>query len=136
MNGNGKSGTILEALKQILQSQVGGWLLACFAFAFMTWWTLEDRKVIYADMARLREHGMALIMETHDAVSAARGGASDNKTLILEAKRMTEEAKHVTEENNDILKEIRSMMNIPLENRSDLKQLLKKLKAEEPDPNP
>jgi hypothetical protein len=127
-------GNILEAFKTVLQSQVGGWVLACLAFGFMTWWTLEDRKVIYTDMARLREQGMAVINATHEAVGAARGVGADNKMLILEAKRVTEEAARVTAENNDILKEIRSMMNLPLENRNDLKKILKELKANEPNP--
>jgi hypothetical protein len=108
-------------------------VLACLAFGFMTWWTLEDRKVIYTDMARLREQGMAVINATHEAVGAARGVGADNRALILEAKRVTEEAARVTSENNDILKEIRSMMNLPLENRSDLKKILK---AVEPDKSP
>jgi hypothetical protein len=131
---DGKGGNILEAFKSILQSQVGGWVLACLAFGFMTWWTLEDRKMIYADMARLREHGMEVINATHEAVGAARGVGADNRALILEAKKVTEEAAKVTAENNDILKEIRSMMNLPLENRSDLKKILKELKANEPNP--
>jgi hypothetical protein len=130
MNGNGKGGNILEAFKSILQSQVGGWVLACLAFGFMTWWTLEDRKVIYADMARLREHGLEVINATHEAVGAVRGVGAENRALILEAKKVSEEAAKVTAENNDILKEIRSMMNLPLENRSDLKKILK---AVEPD---
>jgi hypothetical protein len=134
VSGEGQSGNILEAFKTVLQSQVGGWVLACLAFGFMTWWTLEDRKVIYEDMARLREHGMAVINATHEAVGAARGVGADNRALILEAKKMTEEAKKITEENNDILKEIRSMMNLPLENRNDLKKILKELKANEPNP--
>lgn len=120
MDSNGKGGTILEAFKSVLQSQVGGWVLACLAFGFMSWWTIQDRKLIYDDMARLREHGMQLISQTHDAVALARSAGSDNKVLILEAKK-------VTEENNDILKEIRSMMNLPLENRSDIKRVLKEL---------
>jgi hypothetical protein len=132
MNGNGKGGNVLEAFKSILQSQVGGWVLACLAFGFMTWWTLEDRKVIYADMARLREQGMAVINATHEAVGAARGVGTDNRALILEAKKMTEDAKRVTEENNEILKEIRSMMNLPLENRSDLKKILKAVEPDKP----
>jgi hypothetical protein len=101
----------------------------------MTWWTLEDRKVIYTDMARLREQGMAVINATHEAVGAARGVGADNRALILEAKKLTEEAKRVTEENNDMLKEIRSMMNLPLENRNDLKKILKELKSNEQEPN-
>jgi hypothetical protein len=132
VSADGQSGTILEAFKTVLQSQVGGWVLACVAFGFMTWWTLEDRKVIYADMARLREHGMEVINATHEAVSTARTGSADNRTLILEAKKVTEEAARVTKENNEILKEIRSMMNLPLENRTDLKKILKELKADEP----
>jgi hypothetical protein len=135
VNGDGKGGNILEALKTVLQSQVGGWMLACIAFGFMTWWTLEDRKVIYADMARLREHGMEVINATHEAVGAARGVGADNRALIMEAKKLTEEAKRVTEENNDMLREIRSMMNLPLENRNDLKKILKELKSNEPEPN-
>jgi hypothetical protein len=133
-NGNSKGGNILEAFKTVLQSQVGGWVLACLAFGFMTWWTLEDRKVIYTDMARLREQGMAVINATHEAVGAARGVGNDNRALILEAKKVTEEAARVTEENNDMLREIRSMMNLPLENRSDLKKILKELKPDEANP--
>jgi hypothetical protein len=132
MNGNGKSGNILEAFKAVLQSQVGGWVLACAAFGFLTWWTLEDRKVLYTDMARLREHGMEMITATHEAVGAARGVGADNRALILEAKKLTEEAKRVTEENNEMLKEIRSMMNLPLENRSDLKKILKAVEPDKP----
>ena len=123
MDGNGKGGTILEAFKSILQSQVGGWVLACLAFGFMSWWTIQDRATIYADMAKLREHGLELIMETRDAVALARGGAAENKVLILEAKK-------VTDENNDLLKEIRSFMNLPLENRSDIKEIIRRLKKQ------
>jgi hypothetical protein len=134
VSGEGQGGSILEAFKTVLQSQVGGWVLACVAFAFMAWWTLEDRKVLYTDMARLRENGMELIMETHEAVAAARGAGADNKVLILETKKLTEDAKKVTEESYDMLKEIRSMMNLPLENRSDLKKILKELKPDESNP--
>jgi hypothetical protein len=97
-NGNGKN-SILGLLKSILQSQVGGWVLACGAFGFLSWWTIKDREVLYQDIVRLRTQGMALINETHEVVATAKSFGSDNNQLIREARKLDEE-------NNANIKEV------------------------------
>ena len=102
-NGGGKWS---ELLKTVLQSQVGGWMMACIAFSAMAWWIIKDREVVYHDLARLRAETLPVILETRKVVDDARDISADN---------------------NRILSEIRSYMNIPLENRSDIKKVLKEI---------
>ena len=104
-DGNGKT-TLLETLKTILQSQVGGWVIACLAFGAMAYWIIKDREIVYQDIHNLRDKAMPMILET---------------------KAIAEEARDVSTQNNAILSEIRSYMQLPLENRSDLKAIRKQL---------
>lgn len=123
MNGNGKTNTIIEMLKTILASQVGGWVLACTAFAVVSYWTIQDRQIVYAENIRIRGEAMHTINEIQKLIGNASGRALENNEIIREAQK-------VTEDNNRILYEIRSYMNLPLENRSDLKAIRKHLQDE------
>jgi hypothetical protein len=108
---NGKGGTILEALQTVLQSQVGGWVLACAAFGFLSWWTIKDREVLYQDVARLRAQGMSLIQETRDVVASAKNFGDANNQLIREGRKLEEE-------NNANIKEIlKTLQSIEWGNR-------------------
>lgn len=102
-NGGGKW---TELLKAVLASPMGGWLMACIAFSAMAWWIIKDREMVYQDIHSLRDKAMPLITET---------------------KSVADEARTISYENNRILGEIRSMMGLPLENRSDLKAIRKQL---------
>ena len=51
------------ALKTVLQSQVGGWVIACVVFGFIAHWVVQDREAVYADLANLRERAMPVLYE-------------------------------------------------------------------------
>ena len=115
-NGNGKA-TLLETFKTTIQSPVGGWVLAVVAIGYISWLTMEDRRAIYEDMQHLRDVVMPVIR--------------DGPKVAYENQRLIEAAKAVTEDNNRMLQEMRSWLNLPLENRSDVKEILRHLKKQE-----
>lgn len=112
-NGNGNN-TIVGTFKTILQSPVGGWVVALIGFAALSYWIVQDRAVIYNDMQNLRTEAMPLIR--------------DSKKLAEENKEAIDEAKTVSLDNNRILQEIRSMMNLPMANQRTLEDIQKRLK--------
>ena len=109
-----RNGNLIEALKTILQSQVGGWIIACVLFAFLARWVIKDRAEVYSDLAKLRETAMPAILE--------------NRRVTLESQIILNETKKISSENQEILQEIRSMMNLPMQNQRTLEDILQRLK--------
>lgn len=64
-NGDTPKGTLVESLKAILQSQVGGWVIACCVTVAVGWWVVKDRELVYKDLHGLREKAMPLIIESN-----------------------------------------------------------------------
>jgi hypothetical protein len=58
-------GGILEAFKAILQSPVGGWVMACVIVAAMAWITFKDRETLYKEIIQLRSELRPLVQEDH-----------------------------------------------------------------------
>lgn len=112
-NGGGKWS---ELLKTILQSQVGGWMMACVAFSAMAWWIIQDRAALYQDIHSLRDKAMPMIIET---------------------KEIADDARNISLENNRVLSEIRSYLNLPLKNQQTLEDIKRTLqKQKEPENGP
>ena len=109
-----QAGRLLEALKTILQSPIGGWIIAIGVVCYMGWYTMQDRQVIYKDLMHLREQAMPLLTE--------------NQKLAEENLESIKSAKLITEDNNRILQEVRSMMNIPMDNRRNIEEILEIVK--------
>lgn len=116
-NGNGKA-AILETLKTILASQVGGWIIAVSAIGALSWWIIKDREMVYDDIHSLRDRAMPLIMES--------------KAIAVQNQEAIEEAKTISIDNNRILQEIRSYMNLPLKNQKTLDDINRKLDRDGP----
>ena len=119
-NGGSGSSTIIGTFKAILQSPVGGWVVALLGFAALSYWIIQDRAVIYHDMRTLRNEAMPLIKDT--------------KFLAERNQKAIEEANSITVDNNRILQEIRSMMNLPMANQRTLEDIQKRLKQHQETP--
>lgn len=104
-NGNGKA-TLLDTFKTIVASPVGGWIIAVAAIGILSYWIIKDREIVYHDLAQLRAETLPVIIDT---------------------KKIADEARNISAQNNEMLQEMRSWMNIPLENRSDMKKILKEI---------
>jgi hypothetical protein len=48
------NGGFAEVFKAILQSPVGGWVMACAIVAAMAWVTFKDRQTLYQEIIQLR----------------------------------------------------------------------------------
>jgi hypothetical protein len=48
------NGGFAEVFKAILQSPVGGWVMACVIVAAMAWVTFKDRQTLYREIIQLR----------------------------------------------------------------------------------
>jgi hypothetical protein len=48
------NGGFAEVFKAILQSPVGGWVMACAIVAAMAWVTFKDRQTLYHEIIQLR----------------------------------------------------------------------------------
>ena len=79
-NGNGKW---LDLVKTIINSQIGGWIIACVVFAIMARWVIQDRAAVYAELSSLRMQAMPMIAESKQI-------ALENKAALAEATRLLE----------------------------------------------
>jgi hypothetical protein len=121
---NGVSGGgILDAFKTTIASPVGGWVLACGAFAMVTYWSVQDRAHVYAENLRIRADAMHTIEEVQKLIVGASSRALENNELIRDVQK-------VNDDSNRILREVRSMMDLPRQNREDIKKTLKLLEEE------
>ena len=102
---NEQTGRILDALKTILQSPIGGWIIAIGVVCYMGWYTMQDRQAIYRDLTHLRETAMPLLTE--------------NQRLTLENHENAAVGKRLAEDNNEILKEIKSILQELKKDKSD-----------------
>jgi hypothetical protein len=59
------NGGFLEAFKAVLQSPVGGWVMACIIVAAMAWMTFKDRQTLYEEIINLRSELRPLVQEDH-----------------------------------------------------------------------
>jgi hypothetical protein len=123
MSESGGGGGVLDAFKTTIASPIGGWVLACAAFALVSYWSVQDRAHVYAENLRIRGDAMHTIDEVQKLLTEATGRAYENNTMIKEAQK-------INEDSNRILREVRSMMNVPRENREDIKKALKLLQEE------
>jgi len=60
------NGGFLEAFKAILQSPVGGWVMACVIVAAMAWVTFKDRESLYQEIIKVRTELRPLVLEDHE----------------------------------------------------------------------
>ena len=116
-------GGVLDAFKTTIASPIGGWVLACGAFALVSYWSVQDRANVYAENLRIRGDAMHTIEEVQTLLKEATGRAYENNELIKEAQK-------INEDSNRILREVRSMMELPRQNREDIKKTLQLLQEE------
>lgn len=112
--GNGKAGGLVEALTRILSSPVGGWALAVGIVGYMSWLTMQDRKLLYTDLQHLRDVVMPVITKGPE--------------IAYENQRVLESLLALESESNRLLKDIREMVKIPSDNRSTLREIRDRLK--------
>lgn len=55
----------LDAFSAVLQSPVGGWVMACVVVAGMAWVTFKDRQIVYKEMVQLREKAIPTVEENN-----------------------------------------------------------------------
>jgi hypothetical protein len=123
MSEGGGGGGVLDAFKTTIASPVGGWVLACAAFAMVTYWSVQDRAHVYAENLRIRADAMHTLEEVQQLLTGATNRALENNALIKEVQK-------VNDDSNRILREVRSMMDLPRQNREDIKKTLKLLQEE------
>lgn len=80
-NGSSNGNPITSTLKALLASPVGGWALAVIAIGIMAWLTVQDRQVIYEDLARLRR-------AVADQISEGVKVVKENNELLQENQRI------------------------------------------------
>jgi hypothetical protein len=80
---NGKTGRVVDALSTILSSPVGGWALAVLIVAYMGWFVMRDRQIMYEDLKHLREIAIPLL-------TRAQSVADENHKLLEEILRKVE----------------------------------------------
>lgn len=83
MNAEGSSWT--DVIKNVLQSQVGGWIMACLLFAIVAWWMSEDRATVYEDLRGLREKAMPLIIENNELLKEIRDDLKSKKGVDIDS---------------------------------------------------
>ena len=69
--------TIVDVVKTILASPVGGWALAVIAIGLMAYHLAKERAQTYGDLAGLRAQAMPLIIATKEL-------SEDNHKLLQE----------------------------------------------------
>jgi hypothetical protein len=119
----GGHGGVLDAFKTTIASPIGGWVLACAAFALVSYWSVTERQTMYAENIRIRGDAMHTIEEVQRLLTDVTAKALENSAQI-------KKVQEVNDDSNRILREVRSMMDLPQQNREDIKKTLKLLQEE------